>query len=182
MKDKLQGSRKKNSHIGIVGVVASVITVVAVISAFWTAWARREPGIHPTIASPAAGGRGIVVMPDNVEELLAQQEVPVEDGHYRSRMNTDWVFPGSGGPSANAYVENPAGNTRTVFFDLFLQDTMELVYTSPFIPVGAKLENFALDAHVPAGRYRGIVTYRLVDDNFEEITTVSVAVNLHILE
>jgi hypothetical protein len=95
-------------------------------------------------------------------------------------MNTDWDFQTSQTPSHNAYVENAPQNTRMVYFDVILDDTNELVYSSPFIPVGGKLEEFALDAKLSKGDYAATVIYHLVDDDHKEITTVSVSVNLHI--
>lgn len=127
-------------------------------------------------------GRGTVVTPENVEEILANRDRPVEDGHYRTIMNVDWIFPNSSEPSVNAFVENSTSNSRTVYFDLVLAETNELVYSSPFIPVGSRLEKFTLDAFVPAGVHSGIVTYHLVDDDYREITSVSVGVTLQIME
>jgi hypothetical protein len=126
------------------------------------------------------GGRGVVATPENVEELREKAEQPVQDGYYETRMNVDWKFPNSSAESTNAYVENSTNNKRTVYFDLTLADTNELIYSSPFIPVGAKLEKFKLDADLPAGEYAGVVTYHLVDDEYRELTTVSVGVNLQI--
>ena len=105
----------------------------------------------------------------------------MEDGYYETRMNVEWKFPNSKTESTNAYVENSPNNKRTVYFDLTLADTNELIYSSPFIPVGVRLEKFKLDAEVPAGEYTGIVTYHLVDDDYRELTTVSVSVTLRIL-
>jgi hypothetical protein len=131
-------------------------------------------------AAPTEGGRGVVAMPDNIEEIREKMRQPVEDGYYETRMNVEWEFPSSDAESTNAYVENSPNNKRTVYFDLMLADTNELIYSSPFIPVGAKLEKFKLDAKIPAGEHTGIVTYHLVDDDYRELTTVSVSVTLRI--
>ena len=177
MAKKLQGCRKKQVRIALIGVgVAAVIAVTAVVTI-------RLAGVGgPAGIVPEAGGRGTVVMPENVDEIRDRLESPVQDGAYRTRMNVDWVFPSPGGPSTNAYVENAANNTRTVYFDLILADTGELIYSSPFIPVGAKLENFSLDAQIPAGKHSAVVIYHLVDEYHHELTTVSVNVTLHIAE
>jgi len=172
--------RKKRSRKILLSVGAVALVALAVVIAFQLG-ANRQP--EPIVLEMSdQGGRGFVVTEDNVEEMLEQLNRPVEDGYYRTRMNVDWVFPSSSEPSTNAHVENADTNTRTVYFDLVLADTNELIYSSPFIPVGAKLENFTLDAHVPAGEHSGIVTYHLVDDDFQEISTVSVSVNLRIME
>jgi hypothetical protein len=166
----------KPIHIGVVAGGAAMIAAAAVIA--FHLGASAQP--MPDVAVPLSGGRGIVAMPENVDELREKAQQPIEDGYYETRMNVDWVFPSSSKPSENAYVENSENNRRTVYFDLVLADTGELVYSSPFIPIGAKLENFALDAKVPAGDHKGVVTYHLVDDDYQELTTVSVTVTLRI--
>jgi hypothetical protein len=156
---------------------ATVLVVVALVAAY-----RLGVGSRVTVieADPVAGGRGVVAVPENVDELREKAQQPVEDGYYETRMNVEWEFPGPGEASTNAYVENSTNNKRTVYFDLVLRETNELIYSSPFIPVGAKLEKFKLDAEIPRGEHRGIVTYHLVDDDHKELTTVSVAVTLRV--
>jgi hypothetical protein len=130
---------------------------------------------------PRGAIRGTVVTPDNVDEIREQLRTPPEDAYFTTSMNTDWVFETWDTPSQNAFVENIDLNTRTVYFDLFLRETRELVYSSPFIPVGATLEGFALDTMVPEGVHSASVTYYLVDDDLNEVAQVSVAVTLTIL-
>lgn len=124
--------------------------------------------------------RATLVTEDNLEEVQAELAEPVQDGYYEACMSVDWNFTDSSTPSTDAYVENVTTNTRTVYFDLTLDGTDELLYSSPFIPVGAKLDSIKLDKPLPAGDYAAIVTYHLVDDNEEELSTVAIAVTLHI--
>ena len=186
MEKELQGSKIKPIHIMLFG--AGTIAIMAITTAYvlWLGSANSQAELvsrpRPAITVPAAGGRSTVVSEGNVDEIRGRLGSPIEDGYYETRMNVNWSFPSVGEPSTNAYVENSPNNTRTVYFDLTLAETGELIYSSPFIPVGAKLEGFALDAHVPAGEHSGTVTYHLVDDDHQEITTVSVAVTLNILE
>ncbi len=107
---------------------------------------------------------------------------PVEDGYYSARMNVDWEFPSGSEPSTNAYVENSNANSRTVYFDLTIDETGEQVYSSPFIPVGASVEKFALETDLPEGEYPATVRYQLVDDDLQDIpgADVSVTVTLFI--
>jgi hypothetical protein len=166
-------SKKTLLVVGATVGAAVVIAVVAIV-AFRLGAGGNEPPVS------AIGGRGVVATPENIEELRAKAEEPVQDGYYETRMNVDWKFPNARAESTNAYVENSTNNKRTVYFDLTLADTNELIYSSPFIPVGAKLEKFKLDVVLPAGEYAGIVTYHLVDDEYRDLTTVSVGVNLQI--
>jgi hypothetical protein len=156
-------------------VIVTLITIIVIMAL------ENDDTPLPGEILPTADGRGIVITPENVDEMREQLQERVEDGYYASRMNVEWVFETWNSPSNNAFVENQLKNTRTVYFDLIVDDTDELVYSSPFIPVGAKLERFTLDRELPAGEHPATVTYHLVDDNYENITEVSVAVLLKIL-
>ena len=183
MKKEKQGSSVKPVHLALfcvcaVAIVAAAVTLIILLGGEND---QPEPEREVIIVTPATGGRGTVVTQENVEAIQEWLDSPVEDGYYETRMNVEWVFPSSSEPSTTAYVENSTNNNRTVYFDLILKESNELVYSSPFIPVGAILEKFALDAQIPTGVHEAIVTYHLVDDDFLEITSVSVGVNLHIL-
>ncbi len=139
-----------------------------------------RPAPQQAAVSQSTGGRGTLVTSSNVSSLLEQASQPMEDAYYRTRMSVVWEFGKSTEPSTTAYVENAPDNTRTVYFDVTLADTGDLVYSSPFIPLGGKLEGIALDAELPAGEHAAVVTYHLVDDDHREITTVSVGITLKI--
>lgn len=173
-----QKTQKAKTSRTVLIIAAAAVAVIAVAVIAFKIGASNKP--DKVFVTPNVGGRGMVVVPENVEELREKAERPVEDGYYETRMNVEWKFPSSSEPSTNAYVENSINNKRTVYFDLVLSDTKELIYSSPFIPVGGKLDKFALDAELPAGEYAGIVTYHLVDDEYQELTTVSVSVKLQI--
>lgn len=121
--------------------------------------------------------RPTVVTSANAEQVRTLMDEPVEDGSYHVLMNTTWTFKGK---SSNAYVENAQDNTRTVYFDVFIANTNELVYSSPYIPVGEKLQGFTLDADLEPGNYNGLVTYHLVDENMEEVSNLSIKVTFEI--
>lgn len=121
--------------------------------------------------------RPTVATEDNIDEVIEAMNEPVEDGYYEVSMNTVWTFDGD---TSNAYVENVLSNTRTVYFDVTLADTGELVYSSPYIPVGEKVSGFVLDQKLDAGNYNALVTYHLVDDNKEEVSNLSVTVTFQV--
>jgi len=181
-KDGYLGSVKFFRHmiISIVALAIIVPTTIAVILALKSNDVFENLLTGEIIIDSRGTPRGVLVTPDNIDELLAQQRERVGDGQYRTRMTTTWSFDKWDSPSSDAFVENSLVNTRAVYFNLVLKETNELVCSSPFMPVGSKYEKFALDKAVPAGEHSAIVTYHLVDDNYEDITTVSVAVLLRI--
>jgi len=176
------GSVRFFKHTIILGSFAVVVTatVFIVLTLF-----RNDDVVDDLERNLLTGeivdGRGILVTPENIDQIIADMSEPVQDGYYIATQNVDWVFDTWDTSSSNAFVENVIDNTRTVYFDLHLEATGDLVYSSPFMPLGSKLEGFALDSAVSAGEHPAIVTYHLVDDEFQNLTTVSVAVLLRIL-
>lgn len=157
--------------IGILGTAVCALSIALVVL-------MQSPGSGQE--SKPKDGRATFVSKENLDEVKEQLAQPVEDADYTTSMTIDWNFYDGKSVSTNAYVENAIENQRTVYFDVNLTSTGELVYSSPYLPVGEKMEGIALDKQLSKGDYPAILTYHLVDDNHEEITTVSVAITLHI--
>jgi len=175
MKETKSGKKR----IFIIAGLALVLIACGILIGIFIS--KRNLGDLEDISDPTIpGGRGTIVANNNADEMQEEYLRPVEDGYFEVRQNMNWIFPGPGQPSSNAYVENSTNNTRTVYIDVILADSHELVYSSPFIPLGAKLENFTLDVELPSGEHAVIVTYNLVDDDHQLITTASVTTTLHI--
>jgi hypothetical protein len=170
---------KKNPLV-IIGAALGAVAIIAAVGII----AFKMGAVRDVAPNVVDQGRGTVITEDNVDEIREQIEnpEPIEDGYYRTIMTVEWDFPNSSAESPNAVVENADTNTRTVYFDLTLADTNELIYSSPYIPVGETLDKIKLDKEIPAGEYEGIVTYHLVDDEMNEITTTSVGVVIRIAQ
>ena len=95
-------------------------------------------------------------------------------------MNSTWNFSSGDVPSENAYVENAEANTNSVYFDVTRTDTEETIFESPILPVGSHLENITLDSNLPAGTYDCLVTYHLLDENDESMSTVKLTLTINI--
>lgn len=125
------------------------------------------------------GSYNLVVTPDNIDELLAENPSKVAAGSYDVCMNSTWQFENSQSASGNAYVENLISNTNTVNFTLTRNDTNAVIYESPYIPVGSSLKNIKLsDESLGKGTYPCTVTYHLVDENYDEISTLKINVSV----
>jgi hypothetical protein len=174
----IRKSRKGNGRKGLfvaVGIGGAVLlAAVAVLVVILVNGQKPTTEIVPG----ENGTRGTVLTEAELDQVIAARGEPVPDGQYRVHMNTDWVFPSGSEPCEDAMVANHDTNTRTVYFDLTIAETGELVYSSPYIPVGNALEGFALDTPLPAGEYDAVVTYHLVDDANAEVTTLNVGVKL----
>jgi hypothetical protein len=155
------------SVCGVV-IVALLVTVIVLLS-------KQEESVTAETKK-----RNVVVTPDNVEEVLQQLDEAdkTTPGNYTVTMNTTWNFTDGSSASDNAYVENSVSNTNDVYFDITLADTEENIYSSPVIPVGSHLEDITLDKELDDGTYDCVVTYTLVDDDQNPISTVRVALTI----
>ena len=94
-------------------------------------------------------------------------------------MNMDWEFPDGNSASTNAYVENSVYNQNTVYFTIELNSNPGVeIFKSPYIPVGSHMENIKLTNPLEAGKHDAVLTYHLVDEDMEELSSVSVALTL----
>jgi len=177
-KEKKEDKKKKRkirpSHVVICILILAIIGLL-----LYFLWPREEVEIRE--GPVPTGWRGVVAMPENIDELMRNRDEPPPGGHYITTMNNTWTFDRWNVPSENAYVENDIRNEFTVFFDLVLEEDNRLVYSSPYIPQGATLREFALDRMVHAGEHSAIVTYYLVEESGEEVSRVSVRITLDIL-
>ena len=90
-------------------------------------------------------------------------------------MTEKWTFENGSAVSADAYVENRVYNQNTVYFTITRSDDGSVIYKSPYLPVGSSLENIKLDTSLNAGVYDTVLTYHLVDEGNQELSTVSVS-------
>ncbi|MCM1282792.1 MAG: hypothetical protein NC180_06660 [Muribaculaceae bacterium] len=161
--------KKKSNKALIIIIILLILLVLILLYALF----RPKP-------EDVNDGRATFVSPDNVEEVRQQLSEPVTDAYYTTSMTVDWYFDNGEAVSTSSYVENAEENTRTVYFDVTLEDG-ELIYSSPYLPVGERIEQIMLNRDLDAGDYPAVCTYYLVDDDHNVITNVSVAVTIHVL-
>lgn len=164
-----------NTKLLIIVVVVAVVIIVA-LAAVIIALLQRKP------EAPEQPDRGTVqvVTADNVEDMLTEPEPEHDDSSFVCEMNVDWNFLDASQSSYNAYVANAVENTRTIYFDLVLEESEEVLYSSPYIPVGMKAEEITLSRDLDAGKYPAVVMYHMVDDDNVEVGSVNVSVTLHV--
>lgn len=165
---------------GKIALAVCGVTIVALAGAVIYLLVNRQE-LEPQEDQPL---RNVVVNEDNVDEVLArlQEQEKVAPGYYEVMMNTTWNFPNGEEPSSNAYVENVETNTNSVYFDVTLTDTEETILASPILPVGSYLDNITLDTVLSAGTYDCLVTYHLLDDEYNSIATLKLTLTIVIEE
>ncbi len=168
-----KNGKKKLSASMIVAIVAIVLVLIlaAILVYILT---RKED-------EPETQGKATIVTEENVQEIIQSGSEQSTDASYTVTMTNEWTFENGEAQAEGFYVKNTENNSRTVYFDLQLRETGEVIYSSPYIPVGEAMDTFTLDEKLEAGDYNVIMVYHLVDDAKKELTTVSVAVVIHIL-
>lgn len=168
--NKNRKSKKKSKTAPIIITVTTIIIIVIIII------------IVVNYGKTAEVANNVVITEDNAEEIAGNnEEVPnLGHGSYEVNMNYDWTFDSSTGESSDAYIGNSTSNTSTVYATLTLDDSEEVIYKSPYIPVGSHIEKIKLDKIPDKGKYNGVLKYHLVDGNYEEMSNVSVAVTVTI--
>ena len=177
---KEEKKRKQQKKVLIATIITAVVIIAGLIIAI--IFLLREPPLEVVIEydRTATGGRGMVVTEDNIEEVIEWLEEPGEDTEYEIYMSANWTFPTSSRSNGNALFRNLPSNTRMVFFELYLEDEEQVIYVSPYIPLGREVRNFALDVALPVGTYEPLMTIFLVDDDKEIVTDVQMRVQITI--
>lgn len=165
MEDK-QGVGFQRTHALIIVLIA-VLAVVGVV--LWL------------LLRPEASPNNRVVSEANIDSIETDIQKQINEGMFNARMNTSWTFENSHSVSKNAYVANSELNNHAIYFDIILDDTEEIIFTSPKMEVGTKLENLTLDTDLAAGTYHATVLYHLLNEDDSESSSVGISVELHIL-
>lgn len=174
-KDNKSGSRR-GLFIGLVGGAVLIIVLVVVVIL------NLGKGKNDTSEAQPEPNKKAVITADNVEEVVEDLVQTEEDVHipqsYTVSQNSEWHFPDGNSKSTDAFVENVSYNETPVYFDVIIDDTEEVVYSSPIIELGASLSGFKLDKPLDAGTYTCTLEYHLVDDDQNTLTTVLIGATL----
>lgn len=163
--------KKRGLLIGI-----SVVIIIAALVGIIVYLVMAQGGGQQDIEK-----RNTVVTPDNVDQVMEEMSNAeyVEPGYYTATMTNEWHFATGDAVSEDAYVENVPENTNDVYFDIVLEeDENNVIYKSPVIPKGSRLENIALDTKLDAGTYNCVMIYHLIDDEQNTVSTLRVTVKV----
>lgn len=157
-------NKKKKVVIGAVVVILLIVIAVLGIIIFKLLHPEEEP-----------------------VERLPSEDLIVDDGGekpinpmFTTDMNMVWSFPKGKRTSSDAVIGNSAENEYDVYFELYLEDDEEtLLYTSPVLPVGKRLDKLELNK----APVRGICGYMHLPpvrrgDPDKEVSNVSFNVTL----
>ena len=169
-------SGKNNSSGSVIKILAvvGIFLIVALLAAILVVVLKN----NNNKSEPEEEKRAVVVNDKEAAEEIAEQminEEYVAPGYYEVVQTTDWHFPSGKEQSTDAYVENVTSNSNDVYFDLVLsEDESQVIYESPVIPRGSKLEEITLDTDLAAGVYDGVMIYHLVDENQKPLSELRI--------
>lgn len=165
----------------MIACIAGAIVIVVLVCVI-VVMMNAKNGVSE--AENAEEKRPVVVTPENAEEvaeqILNQEEPEGVPLHYQVTMNSTWEFEDGKSESENAYVANSKENETAVYFDVVRNDTQETIYQSPVIPAGEELGSITLDQDLDAGEYECTLTYHLIDDEQNTLTTVNMWVMIRV--
>lgn len=168
-------ARKKHNKKLILLIAVLVIIILALAGVLLFILFRPK-------AKPDKGDvRPMIVNEDNADDIIGELEQDSMDTMYNCRMSNSWTFKNGKAKSEDAYVANTDYNHYTVYFEVQLDDTEEIVYTSSYIPVGSEINGLTLDKPLAAGEYPATVIYHLMNDDDEEVSSVGFTINIHVL-
>lgn len=169
MSEQQQEQEQKKKKKGGILVAIVIIVLIGVIIYLLL---HRQP-------EPEKERRGVLVTPENVEDVLEEADKSVPEGYYTVTMNPTWHFASGREASYDSVIENVESNTHDVYFDVVLEeDEGKVLYSSPIIPRGGRLEAVELDEALDAGTYDCVVIYHLVDEEQNTISLLRVALQI----
>lgn len=157
----------------VAGAAVVATTTVLACRALWSnESAEGASQASSAVVNEEVLARGFVEDEDTAANIVEGMKDKVADGMFECMMTTSWTFADGTSEAPNAYVANAQSNKYTFYFDVILEDTGEVVYSSPLIPVGSEIKGITLDKDLDAGEYSMKVQYTMVDENYQEVNTV----------
>ncbi len=176
---KEKATQRINSQIGVkkngkvISPILFLVPVVLILVAV---------GIFLIMSGEEKVQSNLVITPDNVEDVIEQlkEEDKTPVGSYEVTMTMNWTFDNGTAISKDASIKNVINNNNTVYVTITHPDTGEEIYKSPYIPVGSTLNNIKLDKDLAAGKYKATLTYHLMDESYNEVSTTALYVTINI--
>jgi hypothetical protein len=186
--DKGKDSSKKGNGMMIALIISLVVVVIAIIVI--VVLVRRKGNEAPasdtteqTQTREVVSDVRTVLDENSGAEIMDQMREEVAEGMFECQMSMTWSFADGKSASEDAYVANSTNNTHPIYFDVILDGTEDVIYSSPVMPVGTELTGFKLDKELEAGTYEATVMYNLLKDteSQEVISSAGFVVTINIL-
>ena len=172
MSDNGNGNdQAKSAKRGYIIIIVFLVIIVALVGVIAFLLGRNTGGSdigtdtgNKDNGRKVAESARVVLDEDSAANVMEEMRQEVEEGMFECNMSMTWTFDDGSAQSRDAYVANSTNNKYPFYFDVVLNDTKTLVYSSPILPVGAELTNFSLDYDLDPGTYKATVMYSLLRD------------------
>ncbi len=166
---KVPKKEEKKSKGKIIIIVLLLLVIVALGVVIYFLLNKPKP--------ERSTSEGLVV-DGNIDEKAA-------NARFTTDMNMVWTFPSGSAVSNNAQIGNSASNVYECYFEVYFDDEEQtLLYSSPVLPVGKRLDKLELNQVLPDGSHDALCTYHILDDEDpdKELGTVTFAVSLMVVK
>lgn len=169
--------------VTVVAVLAVALTVCIILLVFRPGDTGEK---HPDLVNNDENNASLTVLDrgfvdeNNADDIMSELSDKVEEGMFECMMSTTWTFEDAASASPNSYVANVERNQHAIYFDVYEAQTNELLYSSPILPVGSEIQNIKLDKQLSAGDYDAVVMYTLVNEAYEEVSTVGFRITISV--
>jgi len=152
-----KGLQTKHVVLILGSLVIIAVTIIAVI--ILTRKPEAVSGNHVPI------GGTPVINQDNVVDIMEGITERVARGMFHTHMNTTWRFPDGKSPSSDAVMGNSARNNFPMWFEVTINDTGEVIYTSDLLPLGSQVKEVRLNRELESGTYPATIHIHMVDED-----------------
>lgn len=153
---------EKNRSKTKIIIIALIVVLLAVCGAFGVVVYKMANKPAETPAAPRDISEGLVTD--------ANYNKKASEATFTTDMNMIWTFPSGSAVSNNAEIGNSASNLYDCYFEVYLDNEEQtLLYSSPVLPVGKRLDELKLNQVLPDGSYDALCTYHILDDEDPEV-------------
>ncbi|WP_029232410.1 hypothetical protein [Butyrivibrio sp. VCB2006] len=171
-------NQKSNKGLIIILILLFIIVIVLVAVIAFLLGRNGNSGNDDSAARASVATRQVeesarvILDEESADKVMEEMRKEVAEGMFECQMSMTWTFDDGKSESRDAYVGNSENNQFPLYFDVYLEDTGELLYSSPVLPVGTNLTNIKLDKELPAGNHRAKVMYTIIrDETTQEVVS-----------
>jgi|LSQX01.3.fsa_nt_gb hypothetical protein len=157
----LQKTNKDNQRREIVIILLAVLLLISLSLLVVNKYIFINGGIvEPQLVIPESNGHVFdgMLPTDNPDEVLALLQEKVDENQFAFRINANPVFTADC-KSGNLRIENPARNIYCMQAELILDETGEILYSSPLIRPNQHIEHVGLARQLKSGNYAATVRF-----------------------
>ena len=163
-------------------IILSVVLILLITAAaLWGVLVLHTPQREDTENKPGSGAMAYEanVVTDDVDGLQNAVDQLIEkarEGQMSLQMQT--VASSEDGRNFSCHLANSAKNNYDMFMVFYLDDTQQEICRTGLIPVGGRIEKFALEEALEPGTYEATIVYNQVEEDRE---TIHAQVNVGLL-